>query len=361
MQNAVRKLLLLLPTLVLFLFFVPNASANTTATLLPINDGTYTQWTPKSGTVHYTEVNETTCNGNTTYNHTSTTSDRDSYGINISSIPDGSTITQIAITPCASKNSGGSGTPVLNIFYILNGSQSADDGSYSLSGTTPVVLSTTNYTGLNTIVSPSSTFQIGAVLTSGATRGARLSQINTVITYTPLSAPSDLTATPLATESVQLQWTNNATNATNIDVERSKDDVNFTQIATVSASTTSYIDPNEIGTFYYRVRAFNSGGDSSYSNTATVTVPLNSPTNLTAVASDSAALLNWVNNSINAQGFYIERSTDSANYTQIASVSALTTSYTDSNLPIGTYYYRVRAFYNLITSLYSNVASVSAQ
>jgi len=42
------------------------------------SDGNYLQWTPSTGTTHYTLVNETPCNGATNYVSTGTNGNRDS-------------------------------------------------------------------------------------------------------------------------------------------------------------------------------------------------------------------------------------------------------------------------------------------
>jgi len=48
-------------------------------TIFPNGDGAHTQWTPTGGGSHYTQVNETTPDGDTTYVSDSTPNDRDSY------------------------------------------------------------------------------------------------------------------------------------------------------------------------------------------------------------------------------------------------------------------------------------------
>ena len=332
------------------------ALADQTSSLLPSSDGHYLQWTPKSGTTHFTEVDETTCDGQTTFNHTATVGDRDSYGISLSSIPDGATITQLDITPCASRINTGGTNPVMNIFYRLNGVDSSDAGNYSLTGVTPVGLATTTFSGLSTNKSPSTTLETGAVLTS-STKGARLSQIAVKVTYTPLAAPSGLTAVS-ATPSIILNWTDNSSNENGFKIERSTDGINFVQIATVSANTTSYNNsPLTEGTYYYRVRAYNSGGNSSYSNTTSASI-VSAPTNLAASATSSAVNLSWTDTSTTEAGFKIERSSGGS-YTQIASVAANTTSYTDTPLTEGTYTYYVFAYNSGGNSNNSNTASAS--
>jgi peptidyl-Asp metalloendopeptidase len=66
-------------------------------------------------------------------------------------------------------------------------------------------------------------------------------------------------------------------------------------------------------------------------------------------------LLTWTDRSATESGFKIERSpvTDT-NYTEIATVGANTTSFTDTGLSAGTtYWYRVRAYNAYTTSAYS--------
>lgn len=172
---------------------VSLAEAATSTALLPSSEGTYLAWTPTSGTTHFTMVDETTCNGTTDYNSTTTAGSRDSYGVSLATVPDGSTITRIDITPCASRNqSSKGGSSTLKVFYRLNGVNSADAGNYALAGTTPTNLGTTTFSGLSTVKQAGTTLQIGSVLSAG-TRGARLGRIAAVITYTPPAPPPDTT------------------------------------------------------------------------------------------------------------------------------------------------------------------------
>jgi titin len=76
-------------------------------------------------------------------------------------------------------------------------------------------------------------------------------------------APIPLTATPVSTSQIDLNWAN-VSNENGYRVERSEDGVNFSLLATPGAETTSYDDTGRLpGTlYYYRVTAFNAGGDS---------------------------------------------------------------------------------------------------
>jgi hypothetical protein len=256
----------------LFLSAAPLAYGNTT-TLYPSSDGTYTQWTPNTGTTHYTLVNETSCDGNTNYVHTTTTTNRDSYGIGLGSIPNGAKITSIDIVPCASKDANGNNS-TMNVFYRLNGSNSADLGNYILSDTTPTVLSTTTYSGLSTIKDSGTTLEIGEVHTSGS-KGLRVSAINTAVTYTPLNAPSGLTASSTGPTQISISWADNSTIEDGYVIERQNVTASssFVAIATTSANVTAYIDSDlsTSTTYAYSIRAYDAGGYSDYSNTATAT------------------------------------------------------------------------------------------
>jgi fibronectin type 3 domain-containing protein len=90
------------------------------------------------------------------------------------------------------------------------------------------------------------------------------------------AAPTNLTATPRGTSEVQLSW--RATGGSSgYKIERRSSTDDFIQIGTVTDSrTTSFTDKGLLGsgTFVYRIRAFNNGGNSDYSNEAEATTQL---------------------------------------------------------------------------------------
>lgn len=251
------------------------AMADTTGTLLPMSDGTFVQWATSSGTSHYTLVDEAACNGTTDYTYANTVGKRDSYHVSLASIPDGATLTSISISPCASKHTKkGGGSSTLNLFYVYNGIKSTDAGNYSLSGTTPSNLPSTAFAGLSLIKSATTNLEIGAVFSAG-NRGARLSRVAATITYTPLLAPTNLTASSTASSTVMLGWQDNATTEGGYVVERSTDNITFSQIVLLGANTVHYQDVSPpFGILYYRVYTFNGGGNSGYSNTAQIVSPM---------------------------------------------------------------------------------------
>ena len=171
--------------------------AASSSELKPISDGSYRQWTPKSGTVHFTMVDEAVCNGETDYNYTNIVGQRDSYFVNLASIPNGSKITEIAITPCASKNKSGKGTVEMDVFYRFTATRSFDAGDYLLTDIKPIPkpLPMTVFSSLSYTKNASSSLELGVVYSSG-TKGVRLSNVFGVLTYT---AP---TPTPTPTSSI---------------------------------------------------------------------------------------------------------------------------------------------------------------
>ncbi len=192
----------------------------------------------------------------------------------------------------------------------------------------------------------------------------------TLPTPPPPAAPINLTATAVSSNQIDLAWTDKSDNEAGFKIERCKGVActNFAPLATVGANVTSYSDKGLSAStpYNYRIRAYNAGGDSAYSNpddATTLAPPPTAPTNLTAKAvSRSQINLAWTDKSTNENGFKIERCTGVActNFVQKATVGANITSYTDTGLsPRTTYRYRVRAYNAAGNSTYSNTAKAT--
>lgn len=184
----------------------------------------------------------------------------------------------------------------------------------------------------------------------------------------PPAAPSGLSATASSSSQINLSWTDNANNASGYIVQRSPDNVTFTQVGTVGANGNSYSDSglSASSTYYYRVYAYNSGGNSGYSNTANATTLPSAPTAPTGLTATTASIsqinLSWTDNANNVSGYIVQRSPDNVTFTQIATVGANATSYADIGLTAGTtYYYRVCAYNSGGNSAFSNTANATTQ
>ncbi|MCG8698318.1 MAG: fibronectin type III domain-containing protein [Bacteroidales bacterium] len=88
------------------------------------------------------------------------------------------------------------------------------------------------------------------------------------------TVPTSLLATALSVDSITITWTDNSDNETGFKVERSMNAENgFQEIATLGAGVTSYQDAGlqAATAYYYRVVAYNSAGNSTYSETVNAT------------------------------------------------------------------------------------------
>ena len=86
------------------------------------------------------------------------------------------------------------------------------------------------------------------------------------------AAPANLTVAVASASQLNLAWSDNASNEDGFKIERCSGNScsNFAQIATVGANVRSYSNTglNKNTVYTYRVRAYNSFGNSGYSNTA---------------------------------------------------------------------------------------------
>jgi len=121
-----------------------------------------------------------------------------------------------------------------------------------------------NSTGLYTAPSSAGSATIRA--TSGSIFG---SATVSIVAPVPV-APTSLSLAVISRTQINLAWKDNSTNETGFLIERSLDGINFTQIASVGANVSTYSATSLTRNtwYYFRVRAFNSAGYSTYSNVA---------------------------------------------------------------------------------------------
>ncbi len=86
-------------------------------------------------------------------------------------------------------------------------------------------------------------------------------------------APGSLSATALSSSQIALTWLDKSSNETGFRLERSVDGFNWSEFAVVGSNVTSFTDTGLTGatSYQYRARAYNSAGNSGYSNIGTAT------------------------------------------------------------------------------------------
>jgi titin len=246
---------------------------------------------------------------------------------------------------------------------------SGQPGTFALAGT--VSTGITTYVDSGLAVFTTYFYQVRATNAGGASGYAGPVQTKTLDNVP--AAPTSLNAVAVSDSSIQLSWTDNASNELGFEVQRSSDGFNFTSITTsLLQNTTTYTDTGLAGNtvYTYKVRAFNSGGNSAFTNEASATTFPNPPSAATGLTVTVPAApngitklaLSWTDTSNNESGFKIERSTDDfadpLNTTLVATVGTNVVNYTDSGLAAATkYYYRVRATNQGGDSANSNVAN----
>jgi titin len=193
----------------------------------------------------------------------------------------------------------------------------------------------------------------------------------TILKNAPSNSPPTVTLTSPAEGATFLEPATITVTADASDADGTVSEVNFysgtTLIGTDSSSAFS-ITWNNVAAGNYTLTAIATDNLGLMTTSVPVHITVNpppappvAPGNLSATAVSSNRIdLAWSDNSTNETGFAIERSTDGVNFSQITTVAANLTSYSNTGLAASTtYFYRVRALGNAGPSGYSNVASAT--
>ena len=188
-----------------------------------------------------------------------------------------------------------------------------------------------------------------------------------MVTTSSLHPPSGLTAIPVSSSRINLNWQDNSVSETGFKVQRQRDGLSdWAPVGTTAAAATLFSDTGLLpGTRYrYRVQAFNQSESSAFSNQAVATTrSVHPPRGLTARAISSSGIdLSWQDNNIHETGFRVQRRQDGASlWLPIGTTAANATTFLDVGLLLpGTgYRYRVQAFNETESSVFSNEAAAT--
>ena len=234
-----------------------------------------------------------------------------------------------------------------------------------------------NFTKLKTINSQSTTSYTVGGLTAGKayyfalisytdingkiTKSERTSSLKiTATSSSSVPAPSNLKVAEYSNSAIKLTWTK-ASDVTGYYVYRSTDGKKYSKIKTLTAYTTTYTNTSLIAgqKYYYSIASYKNtstgavaiGPKSSAINiTTTSSSSVPTPSNLkVAEYSNSAIKLTWTKAS-DVTGYYVYRSTDGKKYSKIKTLTAYTTTYTNTSLIAGQkYYYSIASYKNTST------------
>ena len=170
-------------------------------------------------------------------------------------------------------------TPTISSFTPTSGPETTE---VTITGTGFTGATQVTFKGMSATFTEGSDTSISTAVPNGATTGpievttpggtATSADFTVEVPSSPPAAPSGLTATAVSYRQIDLTLQDNSDNEDGFRIERCTGSgcADFLQIAQVGASVTSYSDLGLTAetSYSFRVRAYNSGGDSPYSNIA---------------------------------------------------------------------------------------------
>lgn len=269
---------------------------------------------------------------------------------------------QISVT-----NGGGGTLDDLSATVSYPSGQPTDWLTAGLSGTTaPATLTLTAARGSLGTGTYTATVRVAATSADNSPVDIGATFTITQDAQSPPAAPGSLTATPVSDRRINLGWSDNSTDETRFDVERSNDSGNsWAAAGTVDANVTTFADESGLtgSTAYsYRVFACNAGGCSAASPPASATTAPEMPSDVSATAASATQInVTWSDNSPDETGFIVERATgDSQTWTAVHTAAANATSFGDTGLSGSTTYrYRVLACRDTVCSRHSGESSAT--
>ena len=187
----------------------------------------------------------------------------------------------------------------------------------------------------------------------------------------PPAAPANAQAVAVSGSQVNVTWNDLSTNEWGFVIERSPapPNLSFAFVGVVGPDIRSLSDQTALPgmSYYYRVNAYNAGGNNGYAESAavstpTVTLPL-APSSLKGTALSKGGIgLTWTDNSNNETSFQLDRKTGSGAWERLATLPSNSKAFTDTTtVRLNTYSYSVRASNAAGFSSSSNAITLKAK
>jgi uncharacterized protein (TIGR02145 family)/uncharacterized repeat protein (TIGR02543 family) len=234
--------------------------------------------------------------------------------------------------------------------------------STSASGSYSQVENTSSASVTNTGLSSGTTYYYKVSAYNNGGESSQSSYVSATTNVAAPNTPTNVSATAASSSSITVSWSA-VSGASGYNVYRSTSaSGSYSQVENTSSASVTNTGLSSGTTYYYKISAYNDGGESSQSSYASATTNLaapNTPTNVSAtVASSSSITVRWSAVS-GASGYYVYRSTSaSGSYSQVENTSS--TSITNTGLSSSTtYYYKISAYNNGGESSQSSYASAT--
>jgi len=180
-----------------------------------------------------------------------------------------------------------------------------------------------------------------------------------------INAPYNLKYSVTSLTELTLSWEDKSNMETGYKIERKTGLTGtWSEIASIGANSTSYKVKglNSGTTYFFRVKAYSTSNNLEYSSSEIeVFMKLPPPPSdlKVNISSPSHVVLQWKDNSVDEEGFIIERKSVKDDFIEIARVGRNIQAYTDISTAAGSvYFYRVKAFNSVAGTDYTNMVSI---
>jgi len=184
------------------------------------------------------------------------------------------------------------------------------------------------------------------------------------------TAPTSLSINSITSSSMNLKWVETENNLSIFSVERSLDGITWDSVASVRVGTSSFMDTGLLSStrYYYRVKAENPAGSSSYTNITNAITLKALPimmVSLNCASTETGISINWVvNNEVGLSKCEIETSSNGTDFNCVGTVLATgkdSYTYIYNATALSKNYFRIKLINKDGTITYSSISEVESK